>query len=213
MHSHLTDQPLAGHFVSVRIITSSHLAHKQLCLQRGMGSDAASWMQSNEGRDTWDTLNVLNGALWSFFTDEGCRVVWESRPGEPSFVLAAYGARKGKWRELARINWLRGEIEDDEAIAWCEWLFLHVPAFQLLAADSRLRSRNSRGNVVEACIGASFLAAHELAAFHALAAPSATIPRFCFRTEPPGALAQCAALFSVFVHLGVGSPAWIPRRG
>ena len=117
MHSHRTAQPLAGHFAFLRIITCSHLAHKQLCLQRGMGSDAASWMQSSESRDTWATLNVLNGALWSFFIDEGCRVVWESRRGQQSFVLAAYGARKGKWRELARINWLRGKIEDDEANA------------------------------------------------------------------------------------------------
>ena len=138
----------------------------------------------------WDTLTFLNAALWSFFIDEGCRVLWESRPGEPSFVLAAYGARKGKWRELARINWLRGKIEDDEANAWCEWLFLNVPAFQLLASDSNLRSRNSRGNVVEACIGASFLAAHELATFRAPAASGATIPSFHFRTGPPEALAQ-----------------------
>ena len=85
---------------------------------------------------------------------------------------------------------MRGKIEDDEANAWCEWLFLHVPAFQLLAADSNLRSRNSRGNVVEACIGASFLAAHELATFRAPAASGATIPSFHFRTGPPEALAQ-----------------------
>ena len=59
----------------------------------------------------WDTLTFLNAALWSFFIEKGCQVLWESRPGEPSFVLAAYGARKGKWRELARINWLRGKNE------------------------------------------------------------------------------------------------------
>ena len=59
---------------------------------------------------------------------------------------------------------MRGNFEDDEVNAWREWLFLNVPAFQQLASDSNLRSRNSRGNVVEACIGASFLAAHEFAA-------------------------------------------------
>ena len=56
-------------------------------------------------------------------------------------------------------------------------------------------------------MGASFLASHELAASRAPAASGATIPRFRFRTKPPEALAQVAAIFPFFVHLGVSSPA------
>ena len=110
-------------------------------------------------------------------------------------MFAAFGARSRTWKELARIDWLRGTIEDDEANAWWEQLFLRVPAFQKLASDSNVGSRNSRGNVVEACVGASFLAAHELAASRAPAASGATIPRCSFRTEPPEALAQVVAIF------------------
>ena len=120
---------------------------------------------------------------------------WESRRGHRSFVLGAFGARSGKWKKLARIDWLRrrGRIEDDEANAWWGQLFLRVPAFKSLAYG--VCSRNIRGNVVEACVGASFLAAHELAASRAPAASGATIPRFRFRTEPPEALAHAAAIF------------------
>ena len=145
----------------------------------------------------------MNLALCWFFIDQRCRVVWESAPGQQPFVLGAY-ARKGKWQQIARIDWLRGTVADDEKNEIWERLFLHVPAFQLLAADSNLCSRNSRGNVVEACIGASFLANYELAA------TGATNPRFYFRTDPPAALAQCAAIFPLFVQLGVKSPALIP---
>ena len=81
-------------------------------------------------------------------------------------------------QQFARIDWLRGTVKDDKANAWWEQLFKIVPAFQQLASDSNLSSRNSRGNVVEACVGASFLAAHELAASRAPAASGATIPRF-----------------------------------
>ena len=56
-------------------------------------------------------------------------------------------------------------------------------------------------------MGASFLAAHELAASRAPAASGATIPRFRFRTKPPEAMAHAAAIFPLFVHLGVSSTA------
>ena len=128
-------------------------------------------------------LNALNVALWSFFIENSCRVEWTSRRGHRSFVLAAFGARSGKWKDLARIDWLRGRVEDDEANAWWEWLFLSAPAFRALASDSNVSTRNSIGNVVETCVGASFLASHELAA-----------PSFRFRTEPPEALAHAAAI-------------------
>ena len=181
--------------------------HPHLWCAASDASDAASWMQSSEGRDTLAKLHALNVALRSFFIEERCRVEWKSRRGHRSFVLAAFGARSGKWKDLARIDWLRGRFEDDEARAWWERLFLNVPAFQELASDSNLSSRNSRGNVVEACVGASFLAAHELAASRAPAASGATIPRFRFRTKPPEAMAHAAAIFPFFVHLGVSSPA------
>ena len=103
-------------------------------------------------------------------------------------MLGACGARIGSWQELARIDWLRATVEDDEANAWWGQLFLRVPAFKSLAYG--VCSGNTRGNVVEACVGASFLAAHELATSRAPAASGATIPRFHFRTGPPEALAQ-----------------------
>ena len=130
----------------------------------------------------------LNVALWSFFIEKSYRVEWESRGGQRSFVLATCGARRGTWKELARIDLLRSTIDDDETNAWWEKLYWCVPAFKALAEDSDVGSRKSRGNVVEACVGASFLAFHELAAARA---------RFCFRTEPPEALAQFAAIFLI----------------
>ena len=181
--------------------------HPHLWCAASDASDAASWMQSSEGRDTLAKLHALNVALRSFFIEERCRVEWKSRRGHRSFVLAAFGARSGQWKDLARIDWLRGRFEDDEARAWRERLFQNVHAFQELASDSNLSSRNSRGNVVEACVGASFLAVHELAASRAPAASGATIPRFRFRTKPPEAMAHAAAIFPFFVHLGVSSPA------
>ena len=65
----------------------------------------------SEGRDTLAKLNV---ALWSFFIEKSYRVEWESRGGQRSFVLAAYGARSGTWNELARIDLLRSTIDDDQ---------------------------------------------------------------------------------------------------
>ena len=168
-------------------------------------------MQSNLSRETLARCNELNLALCWFFIDQRCRVGWESAPGQQPFVLGAY-ARKGKWQQIARIDWLRGTVEDDEQNRWWEQLFLRVPAFQKLASDSNVGSRNSRGNVVEACVGASFLAAHELAASRAPAASGATIPRFRFRTQPPEAMAHAAAIFPLFVHLGVRSPALIRHK-
>ena len=104
----------------------------------------ASEMESIPSRETVFALVALNEALWSFFVDKRWRVVWESK-FDRSFVLGAWGARSGQWQELARIDWLRGTVADDEKNEIWERLFLNVPAFQLLAADSNLRSRNSRG--------------------------------------------------------------------
>ena len=163
-------------------------------------------MQSSESRDTWAALRALNDALWDLFFIRCVRVVWESNVGT-HVVLGAAGARRGKWKELARIDWMRGTVEDDEPNIWWEKLFLRVPAFAKLASDSNVGSRNSRGNVVEACVGASFLAAHELAASGAPAASGARIPRSHSRTEPPGALAEVAAIFPLFDNLGVSCPA------
>ena len=103
------------------------------------------------------------------------------------FVLGATGA-SGAGQQQARIDGLRGTVDADEANAWWGQLFLRVPAFKSLAYG--VCSGNTRGNVVEACVGASFLAAHEIATSRAPAAPGATIPRFHFRTGPPEALAQ-----------------------
>ena len=151
-------------------------------------------------------LVALNQAWWGVFFVRRVRVVWKSNFGT-SFVLGAFGARNAKWKGLARIDWLRGTVKDDKINMWWEEAFLNVPAFQELVSDSSLSIRNSRGNVVEACVGASFLAAHELAASRAPAASGATIPRFRFRTKPPEAMAHAAAIFPLFVHLGVSSPA------
>ena len=155
----------------------------------------AAGMQSSLSRETLAALGVLNEALWSFFIAERWQVKWESNLGG-YFVLGACGARIGSWQELARIDCLRVTVEDDEANACWEQLFLGALAFQKLAEDSNESSRKSRGNVVEACVGASFLASYELRASGAPAAFGATNPRFHFRTEPPEALAQFA-LFSL----------------
>ena len=93
-------------------------------------------MQSSEGRDTLAKLHALNVALRSFFIEEPCRVEWKSRRGHRSFVLAAFGARSGKWKDLARIDWLCGKVEDDMANAWWEQLFPGVPAFKSLETMS-----------------------------------------------------------------------------
>ena len=139
----------------------------------------ASEMQSSPNRETVFALAALNEALWSFFVDKRWRVVWESK-FDRAFVLGAWGERSGTWAELARIDWLRGTIDDDRANAWWEQAFLRVPAFKKLVEHSGVSSRNTRGNVVEACVGASFLASHELAASRAPAASGATNPRFRF---------------------------------
>ena len=57
-----------------------------------------------------------------------------------------------------------------------------LPVFRQLKTD--VSSQNSKGNVVEACVGASFVATYELQQrVH------------YFRTEPPDALAHAAAMF------------------
>ena len=121
-------------------------------------------MQSSESREKLAALGALNQALWD--------VLFVSR------VLGAPGARNGTWTQRARIDWMRGTVKDDQQHIWWEQVFLNVPAFQRLASDSNLSSTNSRGNVVQACVGASFLAAHELAASRAPAASGATTPSF-----------------------------------
>ena len=149
-------------------------------------------MQSSESEETLAALGALNEALWAVFFVRCVRVVWESNFGR-YFVLGATGA-SGRWQQLARIDWLRGTVRDDEFNGWCEQLFLRVPAFKSLAWDvcSRNIKCKIRGNVVEACVGASFLASHEIAASRAPAASGATILRFRFRTEPPEALGEFA---------------------
>ena len=61
---------------------------------------------------------ALDNVLSDFFITNRYRIVWESRnerTGELNlFVLAASPWRKGKWQELARIDWLRGTVEDDK---------------------------------------------------------------------------------------------------
>ena len=148
-------------------------------------------MQSSESRETLAALGARNEALWAVCFVRRVRVVWESNFGR-RFVLGATGA-SGIGQQHARIDWLRGTVEADEANAWWGQLFLRVPAFKSLAYG--VCSGNTRGNVVEACVGASFLAAHELATSRAPAASGATIPRFHFRTGPPEALAQFDGVF------------------
>ena len=100
--------------------------------------------------------------------------------------------------ELARIDTLRGTEDGDPGNWWWERLYDNVPAFQRLSPD--MGSKTSKGNVVEACAGASFVASHELRqrAFH-------------FRTETADALAHAAAIFDRFAACGVRNPPLIPR--
>ena len=69
-------------------------------------------MQSSEGRETRAALRALNDALWDLFFVGRVRVVWQSNFGR-YFVLGATGA-SGRWQQLARIDWLRGTVRDDE---------------------------------------------------------------------------------------------------
>ena len=149
-------------------------------------------MQSSDRRDELDALNALNHMLWSFFFQNGYRMVWESRNPTRTCVLDA-SWRTGTWKELARIDTLRGHIDDDMANTWWERLYDSVPACKRLSPE--VSSRNSKGNVVEACVGASFVASHELQQ-----------RRFHFRTEPPDALAHAAAIFARFAACGVSNP-------
>ena len=110
-----------------------------------------------------------------------------------SFVLAASPWKTGSWKELARIDWMRGTAEDDKMNVWWEHLFDTVPAFTQLCTEAS--STNSKGNVVEACVGASFLASHE----HAR-------KRYHFRTVPPDALEAAAQNFPRFAACGVSTP-------
>ena len=83
----------------------------------------AAGMQSGESREVLHVLHALNDALWGFFIRGRWRIVWESRSPyrrspDRSFVLAASQWRTGTWRELARIDWLRGTPSDGMAIVW-----------------------------------------------------------------------------------------------
>ena len=152
----------------------------------------ADWSGPGVGRAELDALNRI---LWSFFFDNHCRMAWTSR--NPAGRLAGnYGVGEwtdGSWQELARIDNLRGTDEDDPGNYWWERLYNHVPAFQRLSPN--VGSRNTKGNVVEACCGGSFVAFHELRQ-----------RRFHFRTEPPDALAHAAAIFEAFAACGVSHP-------
>ena len=127
-------------------------------------------------------------------------MAWTSR--NPAGTLAGnYGVgewTEGSWQELARIGNLRGTDEDDPGHYWWERLYNHVPAFQKLSPN--VSSRNTKGNVVEACCGGSFVAWHELRQ-----------QRFHFRTEPRHALAHAAAIFEAFAACGVRHPPLFPR--
>ena len=82
-------------------------------------------MQSSESEETLAALGALNEALWAVFFVRCVRVVWESNFGR-YFVLGATGA-SGRWQQLARIDWLRGTVRDDEFNGWCEQLFYACP--------------------------------------------------------------------------------------
>ena len=106
-------------------------------------------MQSGESREVLDALHALNHVLLSFFIHNGYRIEWESRSPTRSFVLAASPWRTGSWKELFRIDWLRGTVADDMANRWWEHLYDSVPVFKQLSADvgSRDTKRQRRGGV------------------------------------------------------------------
>ena len=106
-------------------------------------------MQSGESREVSGVLHALNHALWSFFIRNGWRIVWESRSPDRSFVLATSPWRTGSWKELARIDWLRGTPSDDKANLWWEQLYDSVPVFRMFSedVDSTNTKRQRRGGV------------------------------------------------------------------
>ena len=129
-------------------------------------------------RDLLPPSTLLQHALLDFFITKKYRIVWTSRnatTGEftGKLVLAAHPWREGTWQQLARIDWVRGTVKDDKANAWWAHLYDTVPVLRQLGG-ANVTSTNTKGNVVEACVGASFLASHEL-----------LNRRFHFRTEPP----------------------------
>ena len=105
------------------------MASKLFVFRRCLGtSQPLPGMQSSESREKLATLSALNQALCDVFFVSRVRVVWESNFGR-TFVLAAPGARIGKWQQLARIDWMRGTVKDDQLNMWWEQVFLAVPAF------------------------------------------------------------------------------------
>ena len=100
-------------------------------------------MQSSESRETLAALGARNEALWAVCFVRRVRVVWESNFGR-CFVRGATGA-SGTGQQHARIDWLRGTVEADEANAWWGQLFLRVPAFKSLAYDVFSRNQRQRG--------------------------------------------------------------------
>ena len=115
------------------------------------------------------------------------------------FVLAAEPWREGTWRELARIDWLRDTVAGGNMNVWCAHVYGIVPVFKRL--DTYVNSTNSQGNLLEACVGASFLARHELVS-----------KTYHLRTEPPEALRSAAERFSRFAACGVSTPPLIPGK-
>ena len=109
-------------------------------------------------------------------------------------------SRQGAWQQLDRIDWLRGTVKDDKANAWWAHLYDTVPVLRQLGT-ANVTSTNTKGNAVEACVGASFLASHEL-----------LNRRFQFRTEPPEALKAAAEMFTRFAACDVSTPPLIPRK-
>ena len=87
MHPHRTavTQPLAGHFACLRILTCSHLADKQLCVQRCMGTNQLAPAA---------LARSLRAAPGAFF-DEGGRRFFShptSKPLHDQFGKMALGA-------------------------------------------------------------------------------------------------------------------------
>ena len=78
---------------------------------------AAAWAPASWHSAGMDALAALDEALRAVFFVRRVRVVWESNFGT-RFMLGAAGARRGKWKELARIDWMRGTVKDDEQNIW-----------------------------------------------------------------------------------------------
>ena len=147
---------------------------------------------------SYEARCALNTSLHNFFIVRKCKVIWRSRNPDHTWVLAEEWEREGNWKTLSHIDMLRGTGYNDHTNYEWSQLWDGVPTFRVM--DGNVSATDTKGNMVEAIVGASFLAMHEMEE-----------QRFMFRVEPREAIGDLANIFSDFVRCGVAAPPLVPR--